>query len=289
MGDNEKKESVIYGADGVAHSVANEAEAIAALVVTDPMVMLAERNLDNYKKILTLALKITIEYDWVLIPEKDGDRPYLQASGYEKIARLFKLSIVDKKMERFDLKDENGDYYVYRCHGIIILPSGDKYEAFGSCSSRDQFFSMAKGVKKEQAEVEVINIMKAAETNFIVRGIGGALGLRTFSIEQLKSAGLNVEKSRKIGYNVTEKTADDTPEQKNLREEIRKMLLEMMHNDAKAAGLKLQELSKFNDFKGWTSTKYISVKSLNIVHNKVKTAYEKWLKENFPTEGDAKE
>jgi len=48
----------------------------------------AEKYIEAMNRIMEAALKITSEYDWVLI----GGKPYLQESGATKIARLFGIS-----------------------------------------------------------------------------------------------------------------------------------------------------------------------------------------------------
>lgn len=49
----------------------------------------ADEYIEAMNKIMSAALKITTEYDWVLI----GGKPYLQESGATKVARLFGISI----------------------------------------------------------------------------------------------------------------------------------------------------------------------------------------------------
>ena len=52
------------------------------------MAQQAEKRIDAINKIKQIALKVTNAKDWV----DQGGRPYLQASGAEKIARLFGIS-----------------------------------------------------------------------------------------------------------------------------------------------------------------------------------------------------
>lgn len=71
--------------------VVMEESSLMSVESVDSIVAMAEKA-DAYvkalNKIMEASVKITNEYDWVLI----GGKPYLQESGANKVARLFGIS-----------------------------------------------------------------------------------------------------------------------------------------------------------------------------------------------------
>lgn len=170
--------------------VVSESDLEAALKV-------AERNELLARKIKTLAIKQTNPKDWA---DMDG-KPYLQASGAEKIARLFGISwrICEGYPQRDDQKDDKGSYYVYTYKGEFEM-CGKTIEVIGTCSQRDKFFGRKGGELKNESEIDVTNIIRKAMTNMEVNGITRMLGIRNLTWEELAEAGLNQDKSAQVNY-----------------------------------------------------------------------------------------
>lgn len=170
--------------------VVSESDLEAALKV-------AERNELLARKIKTLALKQTNPKDWA---DMDG-KPYLQASGAEKIARLFGISwrICEGYPQRDDQKDDKGSYYVYTYKGEFEM-CGKTIEVIGTCSQRDKFFGRKGGELKNESEIDVTNIIRKAMTNMEVNGITRMLGIRNLTWEELAEAGLNQDQSAQVNY-----------------------------------------------------------------------------------------
>lgn len=165
--------------------------------ITDDIVASAERRIEHIKKITTLALKNTNENDWV---DQNG-KPYLTASGAEKIARLFGVSWKILKNEKIITEDEKNKFYFYQVTGVFSLAGkNDNVEAVGTCSSKDQFFAKVSGNWKPTSEIDETNIMKAAYSNCIANGITRLLGIRNLTWEQVKLGGVNVDKVAKVKY-----------------------------------------------------------------------------------------
>lgn len=165
--------------------------------MTDDIIASAERRIAQLEKIKTLALKATNENDWV---DQQG-KPYLAASGAEKIARLFGVSWTIEKNEKVISSDEKGQFYFYQATGLFKLPSDkDSIEAVGTCSSKDQFFAKAKGELKPISEIDETNIMKAAYSNCVANGITRILGIRNLTWEQVKQGGIDQSKTAKVNY-----------------------------------------------------------------------------------------
>lgn len=170
--------------------VVSESDLEAALKV-------AERNELLARKIKTLALKQTNPKDWA---DMDG-KPYLQASGAEKIARLFGISwrICEGYPQRDDQKDDKGSYYVYTYKGEFEM-CGKTIEVIGTCSQRDKFFGRKGGELKNESEIDVTNIIRKAMTNMEVNGITRMLGIRNLTWDELAEAGLTQDQSAQVNY-----------------------------------------------------------------------------------------
>lgn len=138
----------------------------------------AERRIAALNSIKKCALKMTNANDWV----DQGGRPYLQASGAEKIARLFGISwkIDDPSVEI----DSDGHFrYIYK--GYFTL-QGVTIEAVGSRSSRDMFFRQYSGVGESRVElppsaIDRGDVQKAAYSNLLVNGVTRILGIRNMT------------------------------------------------------------------------------------------------------------
>ena len=159
----------------------------------------AQERLELMKQIETHALAQTNQHDWVDMQGK----PYLQASGAEKVARFFGVSwkLSDRPTKDFS-QDEKGSYYVYTCKGEFFF-NGKSIEVFGTCSQRDKFFGRDKDSTtgfKEASAVDETNIIKKSVTNCIAKGVTTVLGIRNLTWERLNKAGIYQDKASKVTY-----------------------------------------------------------------------------------------
>lgn len=147
----------------------------------------AEKYVAAMNKVMTAALMITSEKDWVLI----GGNPYLQESGATKVARLFGISIqlIGKPVVECD----SLGYKTYTYKAKFMLK--DQFvECEGSRSSSEDFFA-GKGKTKKPDEIDERDVKMAAYTNCLNNGIKRLIpGLRNIEVETLKNAGLDVSK-----------------------------------------------------------------------------------------------
>ena len=168
------------------------------LIEHDALVELAEKSekrIEAVKKIIRAALRITNHRDWVLI----GNEPYLTASGAEKVARLFGISWYDMKIEEEEREDEKGKFFMFTCKAKFRLGEIE-IEAVGTCSTRNKFFYLAKGRVKELHEIDIPSVKKTAMTNCILNGVKRLLGLRNLTLEDLKSAGVSIDKITRVTF-----------------------------------------------------------------------------------------
>ena len=142
----------------------------------------AERRIDAVKKIKSVALKVTNAHDWV----DQGGKPYLQASGSEKVARLFGISWRINE----PTYDEDGDgHFSFTYRGEFSFQDVS-IEAIGTRGSKDKFFSRSHGKDIPPSEIDKGNVKKAAYTNLLGNGITRLLGIRNLAYEDLAATGI---------------------------------------------------------------------------------------------------
>lgn len=151
----------------------------------------AEQYIEAMNKIMTAALKITNELDWVLI----GGTPYLQESGATKVARLFGISIQLLGNPVVDCDREGYKTYTYKARFMLR----DQFvECEGSRSASEEFFA-GKGRTKKPDEIDERDVKMAAYTNCLNNGVKRLIpNLRNIDVATLEAAGLDVSKIK--GY-----------------------------------------------------------------------------------------
>ena len=181
------------------------------LVLEEPIPLVPKDALDiieirnkAFEKVLSVAISATGAADWVDMQGK----PYLQGSGAEKVARRFGIRWFDAEIQREDLEDESGKYYIYTVMGKSSFGDREIIEAIGTCSSRDKFFGREGGKLKKIQDVDLPNIKKKAYTNFIVNAVTRLLGLRNLTWEELEKFG--IRKSGKTAVRFATKTETPT-------------------------------------------------------------------------------
>ena len=134
----------------------------------------AEKRLEALAKQRMLILKLTKPYDWVNF----GGKAYLSAYGAERLMLLFNISY---KIGEPEIKYDQDGHFTVIFRGIFTW--GDKtIEEIGIRSSRDPFFSKAKGQDIPPSQIRLSDIIKSARSNLIARGVSTLLGLRGLSI-----------------------------------------------------------------------------------------------------------
>ena len=143
----------------------------------------AEKRVDAMNKIKRMALKLTNRHDWV----DENGKPYLQASGAEKVGRLFGISwrISEPTIENLD-----AGHWLVTYTGEFSL-AGATITAVGTRSSKDGFFKKYKYIGTDRvelpaSEIDRGNVKKAAYTNLLGNGITRLLGIRNLTYEDLQ-------------------------------------------------------------------------------------------------------
>ena len=169
---------------------------------------MAEARIDAVVKIKQLALKVTNASDWT----DQGGKPYMQASGAEKVANLFNISWGFLTPEPICKQDPDG-HYTYTFQGRFSMGSRS-IEVEGSRSSKDGFFAKYRYEGGQKIEVPVADrdnerdVKMAAMTNLLGNGITRILGIRNLTWEDLeKYAGIKKEQVGRVEY----KSSKGTP------------------------------------------------------------------------------
>jgi hypothetical protein len=276
---------------------------------------MAEQRIEAIKKIKQVALSVTNAADWT----DQQDRPYLQASGSEKVANLFDISWGFATPEPVYEEDRDG-HYTYTFRGWMRMGTRT-IELEGSRSSRDPFFVQyryeGEGKDKKRFEIAVEDrnnkrdVRMAALTNFLGNGITRILGIRNLSWDDLQAfAGIKKDDVRGIQY----KKKGESPtngngggisdpaktvtgangehlDQKQMQMEISRMLMEQFGSE-EAAATELERLTTWTNKEGKTFAGKKSPFELNIKTNangqtqtsvtfhQVRDSYQKWQKEN---------
>lgn len=189
----------IVGKDSVVQTMdANELLSLAAV---------AEERVNAIVKIRNTSIKLTNANDWV----DQGGKPYLQASGAEKIAGAFGICWTFVNSEPICEVDDDG-HYTYTYQGLFTM-SGRKIQVDGSRSSKDPFFKQYKYIKKagggrdEKIEKTIAerdnkrDVKMAAYTNMVGNGITRILGIRNLTYADLEEfAGIKRNQLGKVEY-----------------------------------------------------------------------------------------
>jgi hypothetical protein len=175
----------------------------------------ADKKLAAVKRIKSLSFQVTNNHDWV---DQNG-KPYLQASGGEKIARLFGISwVVDEPT----IENLEGGHYLITYTGKFTL-GGITIDAMGTRSSKDGFFKKygpkdeaGNKVELPASEIDKGDVKKSAFTNLIANGITRLLGIRNLTWEELADAGISKDKASSVEYGTsrTERTGKITEPQR---------------------------------------------------------------------------
>lgn len=163
---------------------------------TNPLELIEQRN-KLVERVLALAIQATRPEHWF----DQGGKPYLGGAGSEVVARRCGVRWENVRREKIHSSDDKGSYYLWLSKATFSLVGGvDSIEAEGTCSSRDQFLGTETSAGRELSEIDEGNILKAAHTNMVVRGVTSLLGLRGLSWEFLAGQGITPDGVSKVSY-----------------------------------------------------------------------------------------
>ena len=151
----------------------------------------AEQLIEAVKKIKMTVLQVTNKQDWV----DENGKPYLMVSGAEKLRAIFGIDW-DIPYEP-DIEEFDDGHRKYKFHGTFTLAK-KSITALGTRSSRDPFFSRARGADVPPEKIDMGDVEKAAYTNCIGNGVTRLLGIRNLTWEELGLAKINKTESASV-------------------------------------------------------------------------------------------
>lgn len=195
----------------------------------------AEARIDAVIAIKKTALKVTNPGDWT---DQNG-KPYLQASGAEKIANLFNISW---RIEEPVMDTEEDGTITFNYRGTFSL-RGRSIQVDGSRSSRDEFFKKyvwENGKKVGEKPLDRRDLRMAALTNLLGNGITRLLGIRNLTYADLQQfAGITQDQIGKVEYKKGgQKPPTSEPQRKSEKKEEKKAEVD---DDGKSVKDKLHE------------------------------------------------
>ena len=226
----------------------------------------AEKQIEAIKTIKSVVLKVTNPQDWV---DQNG-RPYLQASGGEKVARIFGISwTIGEPL----LETEPDGHFAYTYKGVFTL-QGISIEAIGTRSSKDGFFKKygqdAQSGEKTTlppSEIDKGDVKKSAYTNLIGNGITRLLGIRNLTWEEVIAGGIDKSKTGSVKYKgagdqAANSDVSATRQEYNTR--IQEALIRLYGDDKAKMKAKVIELTAWTNKKGEAVAgvaNYLTIKS----------------------------
>jgi len=207
MNNNDEKNLPSF--DEEVNSKPQEALVVQNLNTTNTALEAFEQRESLFKKVLAAAISSTSPKDWV---DQDG-KPYLQASGAERVSMRFGVQIFGVTQERQNFSDAKGDYYIFVTKGSASFGQASAIETMGTCSSRDKFFGRAKGQLRAVEDVDMANIMKKSYTNFTVNAITRLLGIRALTWDELAQYGIRREGAGTVSYRKPPSSSSSLPRQ----------------------------------------------------------------------------
>lgn len=152
------------------------------------MVRQGEKRIDAVKKVKMYSLSLTNNSDWI----DEGGKPYLQASGAEKVGMFWGINWQLGPPELTWLEDA---HYLMTVKGYFSRGPTHKIEIVGTRSSRDPFFSKSGGKDIPAGDIDRGDVTKAAVSNCIANGVTRILGIRNVTWEDLKPFGIERDKA----------------------------------------------------------------------------------------------
>jgi len=230
----------------------------------------AREHAELAKQIKLAVFAITNTEDWVDM----GGKPYLQASGCEKIARIFGISWRLEPPELITYPDGHFEFVFAGkfAFGPITEDNPTVITATGSRCSRDGFFKTRyrkteKGTEQYEVPPEEIDpgdVRKAAETNCIGRGIRKLLGLENLDWAELEQYGI-----KRSGKKVEYKQQKDGKEMQARAEEIKNKIIQK----CKEEGLNDEDIK---DFLSYATGGQESTRIYSTIWNNLGKYLEKW-------------
>ena len=290
------------------------------LIPTDFLKKLARESkerVEAWNEIKKSAITTTNPSDWI----DQGGKPYLQSSGAEKIANYFGIAWHIADSERISLEDAEGNYM----YSVTLELSwgGRAIDMTGTRNSRDDFFRVrydkaGNKIRLPLSEVDPGDVMKAAITNALQRGITRLLGFGNMTWEDLAKYGIGREKVGAVRYKGSkekpkprakkppkenrpkedEPSETQAPPEPDIRkpvseDEMRQAIYEMAYEETDGDEAEIKRLlgditsfeGKDGPVPGVSSVEQLKGRRLQVSYHKMKEHHKEWKKLKDTVEG----
>jgi len=218
-------------------------------------IQILEKEIEFFKKIQNVSLKLTKPSDWILQRREGEDQPtpYPMERGLENIRIAWGIDVSGLAMTQEWAEDKDGRYYTYVATGRAYSKRlGSYIEDIGVCSQRDKFFGRISGGWKEIQDVDMANIRRKAVTNLYSRLIRRMTGLMNVTLEDLLAAGFDQKSLPMVEYKsgAGKAKAAMGPEGDELAKKINEIAFILGQGNAELAGDAIKQSSQFEGKKG---------------------------------------
>lgn len=236
----------VMSPESEAVSITPDTPAVVQIGTADvrEMARTARERVQALRELITHAIDVTDRWDWVVMGGGSDPKVYLTGAGATKVARLFGINWTNVRKTRQEREDNRGMYYFYEYTATFMAGSA-VIEETGTCTSKDPFFAKKGETWLPSSEVDETNVMKAAWTNCLTRGITALIGLRNFPLSRLP------EKLREGAPRVDFKDGSQrgapalAGEDRDKAKQIGEWLLELNGGDTEAAMADLEKRTAF--------------------------------------------
>ncbi len=155
-----------------------------------------ESEIEQWKQLKILLVKATRPGDWKIF----GDKPYPEMPAVISIAARagVSLHILGQPVPQY-FNDADPPYVIYTSIAGARRGIGPEFQEVGMACSKDEFFWRDKKPIPYH-EVNVTTVAKKSYTNAARRALTACLGMRDFTVEDLRAAGKEYEDVQVIGF-----------------------------------------------------------------------------------------
>ena len=169
----------------------------------------AEKRVEYYNKIKGAILKLANPGDWIIFESKDEkgnviSKAELSWKGATRILSLFNIQLSVPQI----LKEVSSDGHITYTYSGIVKGYGKELPIEGRASSKNKFWSVAKGEVKPVETIDQADIQTAAYHNYIKNAVKILLGLAGIDTEELKKLGVPISYARVVEFKSKEKNED---------------------------------------------------------------------------------
>lgn len=243
-------------------------------VLTEEDVKRAEKGAGLARRITLASVKITHEMDW---SNYDGE-PYLDDQGTDKLAMLWGVTIYCDGIFEDRREDDKGRYIIYTARGRGER-QGREVEVIGTATTRNPFYSRAKGKDVPLEDIDLTRVKKHSYSNMHQHAVKRLIGLRAITWSDLEAVlgkeAVDRIKGRAVGHAGSDRSQGDTSSEAEVRQGLKVGVLILAGGDPELATKLLMEATSFkgkegNLVAGKRRVEELSPKAAEVTYGKIR-------------------